>query len=188
MFHINQLVLMTTLRIFQCGRLERNKVEKTESRMKVHRETNGLTGHFCAHHVCVGPPHGHDPHTHPPTSWSLSRQRVQSHRVGRPGGEKKTGHVLTRGQSQSAPRGQSLSQPCKFMTAWQLLLWNEACALWCVTPVRQVKRWNPVHFIGNSTPRLKRQKSSMRSVFRCLAHWSLCSPLNGRSTILKWVA
>lgn len=72
------------------------------------------------------------------------------------GKKKKAGHVLTRGQSQSAPRGQSLSQPCKFMTAWQLLLWNEACVLWCVTPVRQVKRWNPVHFIGNSTPGVKK--------------------------------
>lgn len=28
----------------------------------------------------------------------------------------------------------------------------------------------------------------MLSVFRCLAHWSLCSPLNGSSAILEWVA
>lgn len=141
----------------------RRKVVKTVSGMKVHRKTNGLTGHFCAHHVCFGAPPAHElhPHPHPPASWSLSRRRVQPHRVRDGGGwkrEKKTGHVLTRGQSQSARRGQSLSQPCKFMAAWQLLLWNEACVLWCVTPVRQVKRWNPVHFIGNSTPRLKRQK------------------------------
>lgn len=33
------------------------------------------------------------------------------------GGGGGAGHVLTRGQSQSAPRGQSLSRPCKFMTA-----------------------------------------------------------------------
>lgn len=46
----------TNERTLQSCWLERMKAEKTESRMKVHRKTNGLTGHFCAHHVCFGPP------------------------------------------------------------------------------------------------------------------------------------
>lgn len=94
------------------------------------------------------------PHPHPPPPPDLCHDSGFS--LIECGKKKKAGHVLARGQSQSAPRGQSLSQPCKFMTAWQLLLWNEACVLWCVTPVRQVKRWNPVHFIGNSTPGVKK--------------------------------
>ncbi len=60
------------------------------------------------------------------------------------------GHVRSRGQSRGPQWVQSLGQPYAFMTAWQLFLWNEACVLWCVSPVRQVKLWNPVWFIGNS--------------------------------------
>lgn len=63
---------------------------------------------------------------------------------------------------------------------------HASCDVWLL--LDKLSAGIPFTSSGTQPRGLKRQNSSMLSVFRRLAHWSLCSPLNGRSTVLNWVA
>lgn len=124
---------------------------------------------------------------HPtPASWSLSRQRVQPHRVRE---EKKKQDMCSLEVSPKVLREVSpwaclanswLHDSCRFEMR------HASCDVWLL--LDKLSAGIPFTSSGTQPRGLKRQNSSMLSVFRCLAHWSLCSPLNGRSTVLNWVA
>lgn len=115
------------------------KWETERTRWREHKRQIGRPYICCGYHVC------HCPGPHPPSRIFVMTARPASFTEPACTGKRTCVH------SRSAPRSSMrsvLEQPYKFMAAWQLFLWNEACVLWCVTPVRQVKCWNHVHLSG----------------------------------------